>query len=101
MKPLRHLGFLEESACLTTNSSGDNPYSSTCDAMSYWVEIETAVGVRLTKKDEIEMVVPFGVESLFESTITLNTKRAKPQDFYERIENKQWLSIWPNLEVTA
>ncbi|MHC4907291.1 MAG: nucleotidyltransferase family protein [Planctomycetota bacterium] len=81
--------------------NGDSPYSSTCDAMSYWVEIETAVGVRLTKKDEIEMVVPFGVESLFESTITLNTKRAKPQDFYERIENKQWLSIWPNLEVTA
>lgn len=81
--------------------NGDSPYSSTCDAMSYWVEIETAVGVRLTKKDEIEMVVPFGVESLFESTITLNTKRAKPQDFYERIESKQWLSIWPKLEVTA
>ena len=79
----------------------DNPYSSTLDAMSYWVELETAVGIKLTETDEIEIVAPFGVANLFRNSITINNKRRKPEDFCKRIENKNWLSQWPNLKVTV
>lgn len=79
----------------------DKPYTSTCDAMSYWVEMETAVGVTLSMGGEIEILAPFGVARLFENSITINNKRRKPNDFFERIRRKQWLLQWPDLEVSA
>lgn len=79
----------------------DRPYLSTCDAMSYWVEIETAVGVALSDDGEIEIVAPFGIDSLFERTITLNRKRPKPCEFHARIETKKWLRLWPELQIVA
>lgn len=78
----------------------DKPYTSTCDAMSYWVEMETAVGATLVIGGEIEILAPFGVARLFENSITINGKRRKPNDFFERINRKQWLLQWPNLKVS-
>lgn len=79
----------------------DSPYTSTSDAMSYWVEVETAVGATLDESGEVILVSPFGFESLFEFTVTINTKRPKPQEFNERMTKKQWLTIWPKLVVNA
>lgn len=81
--------------------NNDQPYSSTKDAMSYWPEIETAVGVRLTKNRNFEILAPFGVKSLFQGTITINSKRLKAQDFMARVEGKKWLQRWPKLSVNA
>ena len=81
--------------------NGDEAYASTCDAMSFWVEMETAVGVRLSARGEIEILAPFGIEKLFENSITINSKRRKISDFNARIKNKQWLENWPNLRVCA
>jgi len=75
----------------------DEPYLSTADAMSYWVELETAVGASLDQGGSIKIVAPFGVEALFQSTITVNSKRPKPKQFEDRIKQKRWLEIWPNL----
>jgi len=75
------------------------PYQSTSDAMSYWPEIETAVGVYLDKGNQLELVAPFGVEALFSNTISLNSKFSKPDEFNNRINNKDWLTKWPNLVV--
>lgn len=77
----------------------DAAYVSTADAMSYWVEIETAVGASLNATGEIMVIAPFGLQPLFELTITLNPKRKKPQDFQQRISTKNWLQIWPQLKV--
>jgi hypothetical protein len=79
--------------------NGDAPYASTLDAMSYWVEIETAVGVRLLSNDELEIVAPFGLTSLFAKNITPNPKRYKPADFAGRLSEKNWLRLWPELQV--
>lgn len=79
--------------------NNDNPYTSTLDAMSYWVEIETAAGAALSESGEIVLLSPFGFEPLFEYTITLNNKRPKPQEFENRITSKRWLEIWPKLRV--
>lgn len=54
----------------------DEPYRSTSDAMSYWVEVEVAVGVRVNNS-QVEIIAPFGVESLFNNTITFKPKTTK------------------------
>ncbi|MCT8504744.1 nucleotidyltransferase family protein [Chromohalobacter moromii] len=77
----------------------DDPYTSTTNAMSYWVEVETAVGATLNDNREVVLVAPFGVEALFNFTITLNPKRPKPADFRKRVAGKRWQEIWPELTV--
>lgn len=77
----------------------DRPYHSTADAMSYWVEIETAVGARLADDGALQMIAPFGLQALFDLTITLNPKKHKVQDFQQRIVEKNWLQLWPKLTV--
>ncbi|HDZ45589.1 hypothetical protein LCGC14_0097020 [marine sediment metagenome] len=77
----------------------DCPYTSTEDAMSFWVEVETAVGASLGDDGEVIMVAPFGVKPLFDLSITLNPKRPKRADFVDRIHRKRWLQTWPRLVV--
>jgi hypothetical protein len=69
-----------------------HPYLNTLAAMSYWVEIETAVGVQLSVTGELLILAPFGLNRLI-LTITLNDKRPKPADFYARITEKRWLDM--------
>ncbi len=75
----------------------DSPYTSTEDAMSFWVEVETAVGAALNEYEEVVILAPLGIEALFDCTITLNPKRPKLGAFEERMNNKRWLEIWPKL----
>jgi uncharacterized protein len=78
--------------------NGDRPYRSSIDAMSFWPEKETAVGIRKAGKTEYECVSAFGFESLFNLEITHNPKRNR--DIFERrLKSKDWLAQWPNLTV--
>ncbi|AQU82742.1 MULTISPECIES: nucleotidyltransferase family protein [unclassified Halomonas] len=79
----------------------DGPYTSTEDAMSFWVEVETAVGAALDDDGDVLIVAPFGIKPLFDYTITLNPKRPKRTDFEARICSKRWLQTWPRLVVNA
>ena len=82
--------------------NADAPYRSTVDAMRYWVEQETAVGVRLSQNDCIEVVTAFGLESLFAMTITPNSrKRNAAAELSARLARKNWLTIWPGLRVNS
>jgi len=101
IKAISNLPWSVKNQARMHERNNDAPYLSTTDAMSYWVEIETAVGVRLSDTGNIEILAPFGVSNLFKNTITFNSKRQSLEDFYRRIEKKQWLSHWPNLTVSA
>ena len=81
--------------------NGDAHYKSTSDAMSYWVEVETAVGAAMDNAGDIILVSPFGFDALFDLTVTINAKRPKPSDFHDRMARKRWLDIWPRLVVNA
>lgn len=81
--------------------NNDSPYTSTSDAMSYWPEVETAVGATLDESGQVVLVSPFGFEALFNFTVTMSVKRPKPQVFCERVTTKRWLEIWPRLVVNA
>ena len=76
----------------------DQPYLSSEDAMSYWVEVETAIGATLSD-GKVQLVAPFGVEVLMLKSISINHKRVKRDAFQERITSKEWLKIWPDLTV--
>lgn len=80
--------------------NNDRKYLSSTDAMSFWPEKETAVGVYLNDEGEIQIVAPFGLVSLFEGKITHNPSR-DVEIFKARISNKRWLSIWPDLSVVS
>lgn len=79
--------------------NADQPYTSTAEAMSYWVEVETAVGVRLAKPGKIELLAPFGLNALMAGTVTINPKRPRREDFRHRMASKGWLERWPELIV--
>jgi len=79
--------------------NGDPGYLSTLDAMSYWVEKETAVGATLLSSGNIDVITPFGLGGLFAQTVTLNRKKPQPAIFKQRIEQKNWLTIWPHLTI--
>lgn len=73
----------------------DPPYSNSLDAMSYWVELETAVGLRL---HDLVFASVYGLERLFALTVTPN-KRRPLHVFQQRISKKNWLTLWPKLAV--
>lgn len=81
--------------------NNDAPYKSTSDAMSYWVELEAAVGVRLLPNRKLEFIAPFSCEPLFGFSITINSQRKKPEDFVFRVASKSWLSRWPRLIIKS
>lgn len=78
---------------------GHAPYASSAQAISYWVEVETAIGARMNADGQIELNAPLGLESLFHLTITPNPRHAIPAVFAERVSTKGWLRLWPKLEV--
>lgn len=76
----------------------DRAYLNTQDAMSFWPEKETAIAVRLTSTQEIEVLAPFGTDSLYEGLISHNPKRSKAV-FLQRVHSKGWLDTWPKLKI--
>lgn len=78
---------------------GRAPYRSTRDAMSYWVEKETAIGVQINAHNALELVAPLGVESLFAFTISANPQHGMPEVLLARAEEKGWTARWPKLRI--
>ena len=78
--------------------NNDSPYKSCGDAMSFWPEKETAVAVRINLQGNIEVLSPFGVDSLFNGLVSHNPKRDK-SIFLKRVKKKDWLNTWPKLKI--
>jgi len=100
LKSLSHHPWSVKNQARMHQRNNDLPYLSCSDAMSYWVEIETCVGVTLIDND-ITIVAPFGLAANFNKTITLNSKRPKPQAFTERVKSKKWCDLWPQLTLIS
>ncbi|AEF54392.1 nucleotidyltransferase family protein [Marinomonas posidonica] len=100
LKSLSHHPWSVKNQARMHQRNHDLPYLSCSDAMSYWVEIETSVGVTLID-NEITIVAPFGLTANFNKTITLNSKRPKPQAFTERVTSKKWCDLWPQLTLIS
>lgn len=76
----------------------DRPYKNTLDAMSFWPEKETAIGVSLDNNGALTFINAFPKNNIFDGKITYNPKRNECV-FRQRITQKQWLKVWPHLQV--
>jgi len=78
-----------------------NPFKSTEDGISHWVETATCVAVKL-EKDELKFLFCYGIDDLvnlvarpnpiFQTAELINI-------FYSRLEKKNWQKTWPHLRL--
>ncbi|MGA4605134.1 nucleotidyltransferase family protein [Pseudoalteromonas maricaloris] len=80
--------------------NGDLSYESSLDAMSYWPEIQTAIGVCLNEHGEISVSSPF-LDSYQIDRVTRNSKKDNLTIFNERVRKRFWLKRWPQLKVDS
>ncbi|MES2934475.1 MAG: nucleotidyltransferase family protein [Pseudomonadota bacterium] len=79
--------------------NGHAPYRDSADAISYFPEIETCVGVRLDRHGAIEIVAPYGLAANWQLSVSENPKPGYSGVFDDRIKAKAWLQRWPQLVV--
>ncbi len=74
------------------------PHRDTADAMIYWLETVTAVGVRLEDDDSLTVVAPLGTDDLLglrcRPTAFGRTRRL---EYEARIDAKRWREMWPKV----
>ena len=97
-KSLPELNWQVRNQALMHIRNHDEAYTSSLNAMSYWPEKETAVGIRKLANGEFECISAFGFDSLFSLQITHNPKRLRSL-FEERVTSKKWLQKWRHLKV--
>ena len=74
------------------------PHRDTADAMIYWLETVTAVGVRLEDDDQLTVVAPLGTDDLLGLRCRPTAFGRTRRDEYEaRIAAKQWREMWPRV----
>lgn len=80
--------------------NGDPPYASTEDALRHWLETPTAVAVRLSAGDRIEILSPWGLDDLFTMTVRPTPSgRDKLGVYRRRLAGKQWPRTWPAVRL--
>ena len=78
---------------------GHKPYSSTTEGISKWVEVPTCVGVRLESDQSFRFTAPFGIDENWSLKVRINPDNSRPVIFQQRIAEKQWLKLWPKLQI--
>ncbi len=78
---------------------GHPPYKSSHEAISYWIERETCVAIRLLANDDLDVLAPFGLVANFAGTISINPQYPRPDVFRKRVASKNWLDVWPLLKL--
>ncbi len=81
---------------------GHNAYRDCEEAISYWVEQETCVAIRLCPNegnDTFDMLAPYGLSSNFAGTISINPRHPRDDVFTQRVKTKNWLVTWPQLTL--
>ena len=80
---------------------GHAPYQNTVEGVAQWVEIATCVGVRLEQDDSFSFCAPYGLEHNWNLTLQVNPFNPRPQLFAKRIQQKNWLKLWPQLQLIS
>lgn len=83
--------------------NGNDPYLSTENALLYWPETATAVAVRVTDTNLIEIIAPYGLDDLFELRLrpTPPFECEKLNVFRHRVSAKRWMERYPMLQLIS
>ncbi len=77
-------------------------HRSTADAMVYWLETVTAVGVRLEADDSLTVIAPHGTGDLLDLRCRPTAfGRTKLDEYTERIASKGWRELWPKVQFVS
>ena len=77
----------------------DEPYKNSEEALAQWVETATCVAVKIDD-GRLILTAPRGIDDLVSLKLRpIGDSIETIQIFNERVENKQWLNLWPNLKV--
>ncbi|MNP33370.1 hypothetical protein D3C76_1266050 [compost metagenome] len=79
--------------------NGTVPYQSTEDALRYWPEIVTAIGVQLDEQDQIGVCAPHGLDDLYALTVRRSPLYENVMEYNRRVEKKRWQEQWPKLTI--
>ena len=66
-----------------------NPYFNCNEAISFWPETATAIAIRITQKNKIEYIAPYGLEDLF-NLIVVPPPKFNLTIYKDRIKKKEW-----------
>jgi hypothetical protein len=74
------------------------PHHDTADAMIYWLETVTAVGVRLEVDDQLTVVAPLGTDDLLGLCCRPTAfGRTRRHEYEARVTTKRWRELWPRV----
>ena len=80
------------------------PYVSSFDGVAHFPETPTAIAVRLNN-NKIEILAPYGLNDLFEGLVRptppFNPDSNLHTIYSNRIQNKNWSSIWNELIIES
>lgn len=95
------LGWSVKNQARMHERNADLPYLTASDAMRYWPETATAVGVRLNDLADIDIAAPFGLHDLFDLVVrpTGRFLTAKQSVYAGRVRGKNWQGAWPKLRI--
>lgn len=80
--------------------NGDRPFTSTADAVTFWLETPTCVAVQLGKADDIAIIAPFGLGDLVAMRGAPTARGCDNREAYmDRMVRKNWPQIWPKVTV--
>lgn len=76
------------------------PAKSSSEAMAYWSETATGVGVRLEKDNSFTIAAPHGLDDLMSLIVRPVPEPYQFLPLYEkRVREKKWQTIWPGLTI--
>ena len=75
------------------------PLESIEEAVATWPETCTAVAIRLSDDDELEVIAPFGLDDLFNLVFRRNPARVTQEQFLDRLQEKRITELWPKVRV--
>jgi len=74
------------------------PHRDTADAMTYWLETVTAVGVRLEADGRLTVVAPLGTDDLLGLCCRPTAfGRTRRHEYEARVAAKRWRELWPRV----
>lgn len=79
--------------------NGTVPYQSTEDALRYWPEVVTAIGVRLDQEDQLKICAPHGLHDLYHLMVRKSPFFTDADYYNLRVEKKCWKQQWPKLSI--
>ena len=82
--------------------NNSNPYQCSTDGIAHFPETPTAIGLRLNN-NLLEITAPYGINHLVSGIVSPTPYFQKDERLYkiyqQRIQKKQWKSIWPKLQI--